>query len=71
MNGIYGGTDAALGEYPYVVHLKLTGSTGTIIECSGVLFAANLVITNGNLDKNYVRKHVNRFLVYFQSLKNR
>jgi hypothetical protein len=49
VHGIYGGTDAALGEYPYVVHLKLTGSTGVTNECNGVLFAANLVLTTGNL----------------------
>ncbi len=51
MHGIYGGTDTALGDFPYIVHLELTNEGG-VFTCSGVLFAANLVVTSGNLEKD-------------------
>jgi hypothetical protein len=48
MLGITGGSDAALGQFPHAVALKMY-SSDYIWRCAGALFAQNLVITTGKL----------------------
>jgi hypothetical protein len=51
VHGIYGGTDAALGDYQYAVYLEVTNEGG-VFTCNGVLFAANLVTLFKTVFKN-------------------
>jgi hypothetical protein len=49
VHSVRGGSDATMSEYPFTVYIEGIDPEGGDLQCSGVLFAANLVITNGNL----------------------
>jgi hypothetical protein len=48
--GITGGTDAALGDFPHMVMIRIIFWDGSTEDrCAGTLFAYNLVVTAGKL----------------------
>ncbi len=58
---------ATISDYPFAANMKMrVSSTGFIVDvgrCTGYLFAANLVVTSGIADKNYL---VLLYLVKYQ-----